>query len=86
MRARRERQSSGKGTDAGLSEASYLHHGDHPIVGNGVGADGEVAARVSADDPVVGVPVRGMRLVSVYHCQISHHHIHLVFWDLAGEL
>lgn len=86
MRVRREREQSGKGTDPGLSAASYLHRGDHAIVANGVGADGEVAGRVPADDPVVGVPVRGMRLVGIYHCQISHHHIHLVFWDLAGKL
>ena len=70
-------------TEPGLS---YLHHGDHAVVANGVGAYGEVAGWVSADDPVVGVPVRGMWLVSIYHRQISHHHVHLVFGDLAGEL
>lgn len=80
--ARREREQSGQGP----VPPSYLHHGDHAIVAHRVGADGEVAGRVSADDPVVGVPVRGMRLVGIYHRQIRHHHIHLVFWDLAGEL
>lgn len=35
----------------------YLHHGDHAVVANRVGADGEVAGRVPADDPVDGVPV-----------------------------
>lgn len=64
----------------------YLHHGNHAVVANRVGADGEVARRVSADDPVDGVPVRGMRLVGIYHRQISHHDVHLVLGDLAGEL
>lgn len=68
------------------SLASYLHHGDHAIVADRVCADGEVARRVSTDDPVDGIPVRGVGLVGIYHCQISHHKIHPVLWDLAGEL
>lgn len=74
------------GGNSSNSPASYLHHGDHAIVADRVGADGEVARRVSTDDPVDGIPVRGVRLVGIYHCQISHHNIHPVLWDLAGEL
>lgn len=37
--------------------APHLHHGDHAVVADGVGADGEVTRRVPADDPVDGVPV-----------------------------
>lgn len=65
---------------------SYLHHGDHAVVGDRVSADGEVPRRVSADDPVDGVPVRRVRLVSIYHRQIGHHKIHSVLWDLTGKL
>lgn len=36
---------------------SHLHHGDHAVIADGVGADGEVTRRVPADDPVDGVPV-----------------------------
>lgn len=36
---------------------SYLNHGDHAIIGDGVGADGEMPTWVSADDPVDRVPV-----------------------------
>lgn len=65
---------------------SYLHHSDHAVIADGVGADGEVARRVPADDPVDGVPVWRVRLVGVDCCQIGHHDVHVVLWDFTGEL
>lgn len=64
----------------------YLHHGDHAVVGNGIGADGKVPSWVPTDDPVNGVPVRRVRLVCIYNSQISHCNIHCVLWDLARKL
>ena len=65
---------------------SYLHHGHHAVVGDRVGADGEVPRWIAADDPVDGVPVWRVRLVGVYHRQIGHHQIHSVLWDFTGKL
>lgn len=74
-------------TSAGSDrKPSYLHHGHHAVVGDRVGADGEVARRVSADDPVDSVPVGRVRLVGVNHCQVGHHHVHSVLWHLTGKL
>lgn len=65
---------------------TYLYHGDHAVVADGVRADGEVPVWISTDDPVDGVPVRRVRLVGIYHRQISHHKIHSVLRDLTGKL
>lgn len=64
----------------------YLDHCQHAVVGDGVGADGEVSSGVAADDAVDGVPVGTVRLIPVHHCQVGHHHIHLVLWHLPREL
>lgn len=68
------------------SAASHLDHRQHPLVGDGVGADGEVAHGVAADDAVHGVPVGTVGLVPVYHRQVGHHHVHLVLWHLPRKL
>lgn len=60
----------------------YLDHCQHALIGDGVGADGEVSRGVSADDAVDGVPVGTVGLIPVHHCQVGHHHIHLVLWHL----
>lgn len=65
---------------------SHLDHRQHPLVGDGVGADGEVAHRVAADDAVHSVPVGTVGLVPVHHRQVGHHHIHLVLWHLPRKL
>lgn len=65
---------------------SYLHDGHHAIIAYRVSTDGEVPGWVSTDDPVDGVPVWGVRLVSIYHRQISHHNIHSVLWNLTRKL
>lgn len=65
---------------------SYLHHSDHAIIGNRVGANAKVPGRVSVDDPVDGVPIRRVRLICIYNCQVSHHKIHPVLWDLSRKL
>lgn len=64
----------------------YLNYGDHAIVGDGVSTDGEMPRRVSTDDPVDGVPVRRVWLVSIDHRQICHHNIHSILWDLTRKL
>lgn len=65
---------------------AYLNHCDHAIIGDRVSADGEVSRGVSADDPVDGVPVRRVWLVSIYHREIRHYHVHSVLWHLTGKL
>lgn len=64
----------------------YLCHCQHALIGDGVGADGEVSRGVSADDAVDGIPVGAVGLISVHHRQVSHHHIHLVLWHLPRKL
>lgn len=61
---------------------SYLDHGQHALVGDGVGADGEVPRGVAADDAVDGVPVGAVGLVPVHHRQVRHHHVDFVLQDL----
>lgn len=60
----------------------YLDHRQHALIGDGVGADGEVSRGVSADDAVDGVPVGTVGLIPVHHREVCHHHIHLVLWHL----
>lgn len=67
-------------TNTGPVGSPYLDHGDHALVGDGVGADGEVARGVPADDAVDGVPVGRVRLVPVHHRQVGHHNLHSVLW------
>lgn len=64
----------------------YLDHCQHALIGDGVGADGEVSRGVSAHDAVHGVPVGAVGLISVHHCQVGHHHVHLVLWHLPRKL
>lgn len=61
---------------------SYLDHCQHALVGDGVGADGEVSCGISADDAVDGVPVGTVGLVPVHHRQVGDHHVDLVLRDL----
>lgn len=68
------------------SEPTYLHHGDHAVVADRVGADGEVTHRVPADDPVDGVPVWRVGLVGVDGRQVGHHDVHVVLWNFTGKL
>lgn len=42
---------------AGSEVSTHLHHGDHALVGDGVGADGEVPRGVPTDNAVDGIPV-----------------------------
>lgn len=65
-----------------LLSISYLDHCQHALVGDGVGADGEVSRGISADDAVDGVPVGTVGLVPVHHSQVRDHHVDLVLWDL----
>lgn len=65
-----------------LSPIFHLEHRQHALIGDGVGADGEVARGVSADDAVDGVPVGAVGLVPVHHRQVGDHHVHLVLWHL----
>ena len=64
----------------------YLDHGQHAIVGDGVGADGEVPGGVATDDAVDSVPVGAVGLIPVHHRQVGHHHVHLVLWHLSRKL
>lgn len=64
----------------------YLDHSDHAVIVDRVGADEEVTLGVSAGDAVLGSPVGAVRLIPVNHCQIGHHHIHPVLWDLPRKL
>lgn len=64
----------------------YLDHSQHALVCDGVGANGEVPRGVSADDAIDGVPVGAVRLISVHHCQVGHHHVHLVLWHFSRKL
>lgn len=74
------------GCPAGREARTYLRHGDHALVGDGVCADAEVARRVPTDDAVDGVPVWGVRLISVDHGQVCHHRLHPVFRHFACVL
>lgn len=69
-----------------MGGGSHLDHRQHALVGDGVGADGEVSRRVSADDAVHGVPVGAVGLIPVHHRQVGHHHVHLVLQHLPGKL
>lgn len=64
----------------------YLEHCQHALIGDGVGADGEVAGGVAADDAVDGVPVGTVGLIPVHHRQVGHHHVHLVLRHLPRKL
>lgn len=78
--------STGKGSECYVRPGSYLHHGDHAIIWNRVGADGKMPRWVSADDPVDGIPIRGVRLISIYNRQVSHNDIYTVLGDLSRKL
>lgn len=64
----------------------YLNHCQHALIGDGVGADGEVPGGVSADNAVDGIPVGAVGLVPVHHRQVGHHYIDLVLWHLPRKL
>lgn len=65
---------------------SYLYHSHHAIIANRVSANGEVTGWIATGDPVNSIPVGGMRLVGIYHRQVSHHNINPVLRNLTGEL
>lgn len=65
---------------------SHLDHCQHALIGDGVGADGEVSGRVPADDAVDSVPVGAVGLIPVHHCKVGHHHINLILWHLSRKL
>lgn len=71
---------------ARAKSSSYLDHCDHALISNGVGADGEVSRGVPAHDAVDSVPVGAVGLITVYHCQVGHHHVHLVLWHFPRKL
>ena len=51
---------------------THLDDGNDPVVGDGVGADREMARRVAANDSVDRVPVLSVRLIQVDHGQVRH--------------
>ncbi len=61
----------------------HLDHHQHALIGDGIGADGEVSRGISTDDAVHSVPVGTVGLISVHHGQVGHHHIHFVLWHLT---
>lgn len=64
----------------------YLDHCHHALICDGIGADGEVSRWVSADNAIDCVPVRTVGLIPVHHCQVGHHHVYFVLWNLPGKL
>lgn len=64
----------------------YLDDCQHPLIRDWMGADGEVSRGVSTDDAVDCIPVGAVGLISVHHCEVGGHNIHLVLWDLPRKL
>lgn len=65
---------------------TYLHHSDHSLIGHRVCADTEVPGGVPTYDPVDGIPVGGVGLVSVQHREVGHYCLYTVFRDLSCKL
>lgn len=81
-----ERAVSDARTPRACGPPPHLDHRQHALIGDGVGADGEVSRGVSADDAVHGVPVGTVGLIPVHHRQVGHHHVHLVLRHLPRKL
>lgn len=64
----------------------YLDNCYQALISGRISGHGEPAGGVAPGDFVDSIPGRGVGLVLVSHCQVSHNDIHAVFRNLAEEL